>query len=119
MSAARAFAAFAAMRQKPRLRHEVRISFGRNRFFQKVAHAAEELRYRFLSNGRSFRGRMDTRVEKNFICINVSDPGDQFLIEQERMKSRTQFVRLFYLLLYCLRCLVTINPASFMPGPPK
>src|SRR6266542_5966633 len=27
---------------------------------------------------------MDARVEKNFICINVSDPGNQLLVEQNR-----------------------------------
>src|SRR5437870_13678308 len=27
---------------------------------------------------------MDARVEKNFICINVSDPGNQLLAEQNR-----------------------------------
>jgi hypothetical protein len=30
-------------------------------------------------------------VEKNFICINVSDPGDQFLIEQGRFHCTTMF----------------------------
>ena len=27
---------------------------------------------------------MDARAEKNFIRINVSDPGDQLLVEQNR-----------------------------------
>src|SRR5436309_5696055 len=27
---------------------------------------------------------MDARVEKNFICINVSDPSNQLLVEQNR-----------------------------------
>src|SRR6266536_3351189 len=27
---------------------------------------------------------MDARVEKNFICINVSDPGNHLLVEQNR-----------------------------------
>src|SRR6266403_832876 len=34
---------------------------------------------------------MDARVEKNFICINVSDPGDQFLVEQNRFHRAPMF----------------------------
>ena len=29
---------------------------------------------------------MDARAEKNFIRINVSDPGDQLLVEQNRFQ---------------------------------
>src|ERR1700692_3059107 len=34
---------------------------------------------------------MDARVEENFICINVADPSDQFLVEQDRFHCTTMF----------------------------
>jgi hypothetical protein len=34
---------------------------------------------------------MDARVEENFICINVADPSDQFLVEQDRFHYTTMF----------------------------
>ncbi len=90
-AATRTFAPFATPWQQPRFGHEVRISFGFDRFFQNVARCSEQLADGLLAQMGGVRGRVHACVEKNFICINVSDPGDQFLIEQGRFHCTAMF----------------------------
>ena len=79
------------MRQQPRLGHQVHISFRLDRLLQNVARGAEEFRNCFLFQGRSFRRRMNAGAEQNFIGVDVPDPGDQFLVEQNRFHRAAMF----------------------------
>src|SRR5216117_1270186 len=91
MSAPRALAAFAAMREQPRFGHTIHISFCVDRFFQDVARGAEEFRNCFLFESRNLRRRVDPCAEENFVGIDVSDARDQLLVEQNRFHRATMF----------------------------
>jgi hypothetical protein len=86
---------FSPMWQKPRFRHLVRVSLGRDRFFQNVVRGSEESCEGFVAQARNFGRRMNARAKKNFVRVNVANTRDEPLVHQDRFHGATTFRQYF------------------------
>src|SRR5438552_1416906 len=64
---------------------------GSVRFFQDVARGSKEFGNCFVFQRGNLRCRMNSCAAKNFIRVNIDDPGDQLLLHENRFHCAAMF----------------------------